>query len=142
MKLYRIVRDEFKEDLSGRGSFLFGGRWNSEGVHALYTSQHRSLALLETLAHVPISALREHIYYLLEIEVKDSKAFEEIAFTQNSQEIGDQFLKKREALGFKAPSIIFKEEFNFIVNPLHESFSKQVKIAKSSKLEIDKRFIY
>jgi RES domain-containing protein len=52
MLVYRIVKNRARvNDLSGTGAFMNGGRWNYEGTYALYTSEYRSLALLETLVH-------------------------------------------------------------------------------------------
>src|SRR6478609_7825458 len=54
MKVYRIASCNYIQDLSGYGAFLNGGRWNSEGVYALYTASTASLAMLEILAHFQI----------------------------------------------------------------------------------------
>ena len=34
------------------GARLYGGRWNTEGRNALYLASSRSLAILESLAHI------------------------------------------------------------------------------------------
>ena len=59
MELYRITQEKYADDFSGNGARLYGGRWNSEGLYAVYTSASRALALLETLAHVPAKMLQE-----------------------------------------------------------------------------------
>ena len=52
MIVYRLTSGQFSNDLSGNGAKLYGGRWNSFGLPALYTTEHISLAMLEMLVHV------------------------------------------------------------------------------------------
>ena len=52
MIVYRLANGEFTHDLSGKGAKLYGGRWNSFGLPAVYTTEHISLAVLEILVHV------------------------------------------------------------------------------------------
>jgi RES domain-containing protein len=55
--VYRLVRAErAAEALSGEGARLYGGRWNPPGIAAVYASESRSLAVLETFVHVPLEA--------------------------------------------------------------------------------------
>ena len=46
MKVYRISKCEYIEDLEGTGAARYPGRWNSKGVYILYTAATPSLALL------------------------------------------------------------------------------------------------
>jgi RES domain-containing protein len=57
-------------DLSGTGAKLSGGRWNAPGLAALYTSENRALACLETLVHLNSSGLPLN-RYLVEIMIPD-----------------------------------------------------------------------
>jgi len=52
MELYRLTKSKYKNDLSGTGAFLAGGRWNNKGTYLLYTAASRSLAVVEALAHL------------------------------------------------------------------------------------------
>ncbi|MCA9448346.1 MAG: RES family NAD+ phosphorylase, partial [Candidatus Omnitrophica bacterium] len=52
MEVFRVAREAYKTDLSGTGARINGGRWNSPGKAVLYTSENRSLAILETLVHI------------------------------------------------------------------------------------------
>ncbi|NIR50304.1 RES family NAD+ phosphorylase [candidate division KSB1 bacterium] len=57
MKVYRIARSAYIEDLSGTGARLYGGRWNHKGTSIVYTSKNRALATVEYLVHVSLAIL-------------------------------------------------------------------------------------
>ena len=44
MRLFRIAKTHYINDLSGAGARANGGRWNRVGVGLLYTSPSRALA--------------------------------------------------------------------------------------------------
>ena len=73
--VWRLVRAEFADQLDGEGARLFGGRWNSRGRNALYTSSHLSLSVLEVYVHIP-PELRDELPALraVEISVPDDAA--------------------------------------------------------------------
>lgn len=52
LTLYRITKRDFAS-LSGRGAFLFPGRWNKAREEAIYTCTERGTTILERLAHTP-----------------------------------------------------------------------------------------
>lgn len=152
MELYRITQEAYSSDLSGDGSRIFGGRWNSEGRYALYTSANRSLALLETLAHIPAKLFRNKKYILVTIFLPDKaslKFIEEKDLPNNwdaldiqhvTQKIGDNFLEEQKCLLFRVPSVLMPEEFNYIINPLHPSM-KQVKVIHQREIRFNDRLI-
>jgi len=152
MELYRITQESYSNDLSGDGSRIFGGRWNSEGRYALYTSANRSLALLETLAHVPAKLFRNKKYILVTVFLPDKaplKFIEEKDLPNNwdaldiqhvTQKIGDNFLEEQKGLLFRVPSVLMPEEFNYIINPLHPSM-KQVKVIHQREIRFNDRLI-
>ncbi len=136
MELYRITQEIYADDLSGNGSRLFGGRWNSEGIFALYTSTTRALALLETLAHTPAKMLQIKSYTLLTLSLPDSATSSEIVINDLpanwatpdnavlTQKIGDSFFKTKKTLLLQVPSVVMPEEKNIIINPLHSDYKK------------------
>jgi RES domain-containing protein len=150
MELYRIVQEKFADDLSGNGARLFGGRWNSEGLFALYTSTTRSLALLETLAHTPIGLLNEKIYMLITIQVPDmlkpevldrgklAAGWDAPDTRPLTKKLGDKFLKEKNGLLLAVPSVLVPEEYNYMLNPLHTNMRK-VKILHKRRIEFDSR---
>ncbi|MFT3981389.1 MAG: RES family NAD+ phosphorylase [Ferruginibacter sp.] len=149
MIIYRIANSLHSQDLTGTGAKLFGGRWNSAGVPMLYCSQHISLAVLELMVH---SRLRD--YYinldLLEIKVPDMASIPEISLGKlktswekdagYSQFIGDEFIRNNQSLILKVPSAVIQQEYNFLINPLHNDF-KKVKIAETKEFVTDERLL-
>jgi RES domain-containing protein len=150
MELYRITQERYAGDLSGNGARLYGGRWNSEGSFAIYTSSTRSLALLETLAHTPAKMLEQKSYILITLLVPGSIQPDEILLTNLdtgwdtpdtgplTKKLGDKFLRSKKGLLLAVPSVLVPEEKNYILNPLHTDM-KRVKITQQRRIHFDKR---
>lgn len=150
MELYRITQEKFAEDLSGNGARLFGGRWNSEGFFALYTSSSRSLALLETLAHTPAKMLNARTYYLITLSIPDKILTQKVLLSNLSpgwdspdtrpitKKMGDKFLYDQMNLLLEVPSVLMPEEINYVINPLH-TVMKKVKMVHKRRINFDKR---
>jgi len=147
MILYRLSSGDYKNDLSGTGAKLFGGRWNSAGLNALYTTEHISLAVLEILVH--IKSYRQPLdYHLITIEIPESANIITIDHTKlkrnwkddfaYGQFIGDEFLIDRQSLALKVPSAIIEEENNLLINPAHPDAAK-LKIRSTKIFMFDKR---
>lgn len=147
MKVYRLTNGEYINDLSGTGSKLYGGRWNSIGFFALYTTEHISLAVLEILVHIK-SYRRPLDYHLITIEIPETvniASIDQLHLKRNWKEdisygqlIGDEFLNEMQALVLKVPSAIVEQEYNFMINPAHPDADK-VKINSSKVFIFDKR---
>jgi len=150
MELYRIAQEKYAEDLSGNGARLFGGRWNSEGQFALYTSLTRSLALLETLAHTPAKLLQAKTYLLITLLIPDTTVIQsleakklphgwnDVEISPFTQKTGNQFLIAKKNLALAVPSVLIPEELNYVLNPLHADF-KKVKIINKRRIRFDNR---
>ncbi|MGR3809723.1 RES family NAD+ phosphorylase [Jiulongibacter sp. NS-SX5] len=139
MIVYRICQKAYANDLSGRGAFLHGGRWNSKGKYMLYAASTRSLALLELLVHLPIELVRMNEYHVLSIELPSLKENQILALSDKNKLNGDQFLAENNLLYRRVQSVIFQEEQNIIINPLHPLADK-LKIIDNQQLDIDSRF--
>lgn len=147
MIVYRITNEAYRNDISGTGAALFGSRWNSKGIHLLYTSHSISLSILESLVHLKQNQIPP-FQYLLHIQLPDEKSIAEISFKKikngwqkdlgYTQWIGDQFIQNKQNLFLKVPSVIVPQESNVLLNPLHNEY-KAVKIIASELLELDKR---
>jgi RES domain-containing protein len=149
MIVYRLAIEAFKDDLSGNGSKIFGGRWNVPGYPAIYTAENISLAVLEIL----VNADKNNIppaYHLLQLHIPDNlpvkiikaatlkeKWYNDVEYAQF---IGTRFLESGKEAILKIPSAIVKQEYNFLLNPLHTDF-KKVSIKDSSAFDLDIRLL-
>src|ERR1700712_2636431 len=133
MLLYRLTKCIYANDLSGNGSRLYGGRWNSEGKAMIYLASSRALAVLEALVHLPPTYIPDD-YCMATIEVPDDfGAIDEKLLPKNWQnasdldilkQLGNAFLAERKSLLLKVPSAIVNEEYNYLLNPIHASAQK------------------
>lgn len=151
MRIYRIAKTQYINDLSGEGARLFGGRWNKVGDVMVYFSQNLSLSLLEIIVHVDYAALPLD-YSFLEVEIPDSsiKTIQSIDFIEPKwsteaavnqlQMLGSNWLKKKDSLAMIVPSAVLQQENNILINPLHEDFAK-LKIIKTGKMNFDPRLL-
>ena len=147
MIVYRISSTTFSQDISGTGAKLYGARWNSKGNPMLYAGSSISLSLLEMLVHAQFrdfSIALDLVY----IQVPETISIREISLSKLKKNwhtdeaytrfIGDEFIKSQKSALLKVPSAVVQEEFNFLINPLHEEF-KKIKIHKTKSFRPDKR---
>lgn len=150
MELFRITQEKYADELSGNGARLYGGRWNSEGLFAVYASSTRSLALLETLAHTPAKMLNEKVYMLITLSVPDTLNLEELDRNKlttgwdapdtrpMTKKLGDKFLKAKSSMLLAVPSVLIPEELNYVINPLHPEM-KKLKLVNKRRINFDSR---
>lgn len=145
MELFRITRAEYQDDLSGIGAFYNGGRWNSPRNAMLYTSSHRSLAMLEVLVHWHKTVTPPN-YVIVSLEIPDDVASVAVPDLlpdwsedqQLTKDVGDSWLKGGSSLLLRVPSVVVKAEQNYLVNPMHPDVVS-VKITDIEPLNFDKR---
>jgi RES domain-containing protein len=147
MIIYRFADSKFKDDLSGEGARLYGGRWNSQGSAMLYATEHISLGVLEIMVNHRLIENSKSNFYLIELEIPyeaiktlSNTSLKEKWYDDNeyTQFIGDQFLQDTSIWILRVPSAVIAEEHNFIINPTHKGF-KQLKHKQSRPYDIDKR---
>src|SRR3982750_1574708 len=138
MLVYRIVKSEKRTtDLTGTGAYNEGGRWNSEGVYALYTSEHSALAMLEVLVHVDESELPPDMF-IMAIEIADVAPIFTIPDEDLSadwcvpenialKEMGDKLFMEKNFLGIKVRSAVLPDAYNYVLNPLFPGYYDLVK---------------
>lgn len=69
---WRLDHDDFKATWdSGEGAFLFGGRWNSKGVRAVYCSIDPATAILEVAVHKTFQTLDKVAHVLTAVRIED-----------------------------------------------------------------------
>jgi RES domain-containing protein len=150
MQVFRISNCKYIADTTGQGAYLVGGRWNSKGQRMLYTATNASLALLETLAHIPPQMPLLN-YCLLQMQIPETsitiitvsmlpKDWQVMPSTDTLKNMGDLFLQQNKYLALQVPSSVMPLENNILLNPNHKLFSK-IKIINQQKIEIDKRLI-
>lgn len=150
MIVYRIAQQQFINDLSGYGAYLYGGRWSSRGTFALYTASFRSLAYLEYVVHqfgkpdwpssLKIATIEFDEKTLIKLEEKNlPNDWNQLTYSFECQLIASEHFQPA-VIGVSVPSVIVKEERNIILNPLSEAFGQKVKILTIENLEVDPRF--
>jgi RES domain-containing protein len=149
MIVYRLSKKKFRNDISGKGAEIAGGRWNSIGNSILYTAENRALCTAEIAVHTPLGIVPKD-YYLITIEIPKGSNILEVELSKlpkkwktfphlpSTKKVGDAFLSDNKFLIIKVPSAIIPGEFNFLLNPNHKDF-KKVEIVKIEPFEFDKR---
>ncbi|WP_187261571.1 RES family NAD+ phosphorylase [Pontibacter beigongshangensis] len=149
MIVYRLSKGRYRNDLSGKGAELAGGRWNSKGVAMLYTSESIALCTVEIAVHTPLGIVPDD-YYLISIKVPDELPMQELApqdlpsdwklfpHPNSTQEIGDAFVFDSRFLTLKVPSATVQGNHNFLLNPRHRDFGK-VEIVGAEPFTFDQR---
>lgn len=152
VEVWRISDKKFKKSaFSGEGARLWGGRFNSLGNKAVYTSGSLSLALLETLVQsndrsnlknkvvVRASIPEKFIHMPPEIELPEKWAWTPVS--KASQRYGDDWITKKEHAVLKIPSVVVPIEFNYVINPKHPDFD-HISLSEPEPLPLDSRFFY
>lgn len=147
MLLYRTAQTQFARDLSGTGSFLFGGRWNTKGSYLLYAAENPSLSFLEYLAHLPSwpSPVSTSLVVIevpvLTIGIVDLSHQEmNLESTRSKcQEVGNAFIREADFPLLKVPSALIPGDFNFLLNPNHPELANRMVIKEIRTFLPDER---
>jgi RES domain-containing protein len=148
MLLYRLTKYTYAHDLSGAGAKTYGGRWNSKGNAMLYFASSRALAVLEVLVHLSPLIVPDN-YSIVTVEAPEdieTLIIEGLPKGWRSpgaislKAIGDKFLAKNEHLLLQVPSSIVTEEFNYLINPLHNLATK-LKVVDITPFSFDSRLL-
>ncbi len=149
MIVYRLSKEKYKKDLSGKGAEKAGARWNSKGQAIIYTSDSRSLCTTEIAVHTPLGNIPLH-YWLVTIEIPDRISIYELPVSHlpadwkalphpnSTQILGDKFLRDAEFLVMKVPSVVVPGDYNYLINPQHKDISA-VTILSTEPFEFDNR---
>lgn len=130
MEVYRISHRRYIKDLHGEGAKLNGGRWNRPGIPVLYTSQARSLAMLELIVHLNAKSVLSKIYDMAVIEIReeeivtvpilnDINIFKKFR-SEEIHDITEQIFYEENKYVLKVPSVLVAGEYNYLINPLHK----------------------
>lgn len=153
MKLvaWRIFKPKhFSTAFTGEGARLYGGRWNSKGTSLVYTAGSQSLAALEMLVHLSSSEVLAS-YQVCSATFEDSLVETLDVATLPAdwrsdpapialRAIGDEWIRRARSAILQVPSVIVPQEFNYLLNPVHTTFSS-IQIGLSAPFEFDPRLI-
>jgi RES domain-containing protein len=149
MRLWRICRETHAAGaFSGEGARLYGGRWNSQGVHMVYTSPSLALAAIETFVHLEPN-LRPDDLVFIEAEVPNDIVTERLDLKslprkwhelrdESLRPFGDRWIRAGKTMALYVPSAAIRGEWNVLLNPAHSDFRK-LKIEKPDRFEFDLR---
>lgn len=133
MNVYRIAQTRYADDLSGKGAWLNGGRWNHKLTACIYASESRALAVLEYTVNVKINEIPRALS-LVTLEIPDNRIlklkeeelpgnWKDAPAPSSTKDFGTELLKAAKFPVAKIPSCIIENEFNYILNPLHRQSS-------------------
>ena len=149
MIVFRLSKEKYKDDLTGKGAEQSGGRWNSKGNALVYTSESRSLCTTEVAVHIPLGNIPFN-YCLVTIEIPDDAEimtiqaaalppdWASLSHPGSTQAIGDKFLKDGKFLVLKVPSAVVQGDFNYLINPAHKKASS-IKVVHTEPFNFDPR---
>lgn len=150
IRAWRIVPERHAAGaFSGEGARKYGGRWNSRGHLAVYTSGTLSLAALETLVHLNPPLALPYLVYPVEFPAKLVDHMDPHALPKGwrsepvppaIQRVGDLWLKEMTAPVLAVPSAVIPQETNYILNPNHRYFRK-IRILKPDLFVLDSRLL-
>lgn len=148
MILYRITREIYTKDLSGRGGVLSSARWHDH-IPVIYTSIHSSTAILEKLVQLQMDEIHHDLmmmsivvpekYSSLELDAEDLPAqWNTYPPLPLLQRIGNAWLAKKSSLLLFVPSVINQMAQNVLINPMHPE-AIHLKIGEIEPFTFDSR---
>ncbi len=150
MILYRITRESYAKDLTGRGGLLSSARWHDH-LPVIYTSLTSSTTILKKLVHLQPDEIH-HDLMMMKIEVADSASSQLLEANQlpvgwNTypapvllKNIGNAWLTGKTSLMLYVPSVIDPMAQNVLINPLHSEINS-LKITELQPFTFDHRLI-
>lgn len=150
VQVWRITDKKHSDSaFTGKGAKLWGGRFNSPGIPAVYASGSLSLALLETLVQTNSRLnLKKKVLIratipgdLIYAPSKDSLPgrWNHIPAAKASQDYGNDCLKDTMFPVLKIPSVVIPIEYNYVINPIHHLFHR-IDIGDMESIPLDPRF--
>ncbi len=146
MLVYRIVHKKYSKSLFASG---MEGRWNAEGNKVIYCAESIALAFLENMIRrqgvgfnndfkIMIIQVPDDLKISI-INDKDLKSgWRSLDNYFQCQELGNKWYLDGKTLLLKVPSAVLPEEFNFVINTLHDDYRK-IKLVEVTTLVPDER---
>ena len=147
MVVWRLARAVYPA-LDGEGARRRGGRWNEPGTPVVYTSEHLSLAVLESLVHADPDLLPDDLP-AFQIEIPDKIAEPALAAHEGgsmpddwrdpnvSARLGQEWVASGDPV-LVVPSVVVPQERNVLLNPRHAQAS-EVRVVGREPFAFDAR---
>jgi len=149
VRVWRLTRAVYGRDpLLGEGAARSGNRWNSPGERVAYTSNNRSLAVLEMLVHVTRDTVPKDLL-LIPVEVPDELVAEatelpadwnRLPYSVGARRLGDRWVEGRRSVGLLVPSVVLPAERNLLINPVHPD-ARRIAVLKAEAFSFDRRLL-
>jgi RES domain-containing protein len=129
------------------GAALYGGRWNPEGLEAVYAAATLSLAALEVLVHFSVLP---RDFVLTEIRIPSGvdihriltedlpPGWNAISPSPATPEVGRRWIEECGSAVLCVPSTIVPTELLYVFNPKHSQF-RLMKFSSSVPFRFDSR---
>jgi RES domain-containing protein len=148
-RVWRIVKEKYADEaFSGEGARRAGGRFNSPGRPAHYTSESLALAELEILVNLPTDRLlASYVAFRADIPERHLSTLSRDELPKNwraspapepVRAVGDRWLHSEGSLALRVPSAVVPPEDNVLINPRHSAF-EQISTDGPFDPEIDNR---
>lgn len=133
---WRIVMAKHKDSaFDGEGARIAGGRWNKIGIPLIYTADSLALAALEIIVHLPTHDVLKKIFFHIPVQFDTELIalldpadlpddWDRFPPPESTQTIGTEWALKKKSVILKVPSTVIRNEFNYLINPLHTDFKK------------------
>ncbi len=160
MLVYRLIKEKYRNDLSGRGAEKFGGRWNHTGTPLIYSGSSAPLVVLEYLPqlrkddkNMPVvpGSMKLGIS-IIEIPEKTSMItlhekdlpgdWNNLIHPDSTKDIGTAWASGLKSAVLEVPSVYipYGHSWNYLLNPLHREIH-DVKVKEFIRYNYDKRII-
>lgn len=149
MRTWRIAIEKAALDRECIGARKSGGHWHSEGQPALYAAMTVELAVLEKFVHT--EEIDEAPLVLVAVDLPDDPAlgldvaredlpegWDSLDDGGSATAFGTAFLKRRDYLYMRVPSVIVGEGVNVVINPAHHAY-EEVKLSIARTFRFDER---
>jgi RES domain-containing protein len=148
MILYRIAREKYAQDLTGRGGLLSTARWHDH-LPVIYASSQSSTCILEKRVHLEPGEIH-HDLQMTVLFVPDKASYLVVdpgdlpagwqAYPAPAilQQIGNAWLKGMTSLLLYVPSAIDPYAQNVLINTLHPE-AKHIRVRSVAPFRFDPR---
>ncbi|HUI78509.1 MAG TPA: RES family NAD+ phosphorylase [Bryobacteraceae bacterium] len=149
MRVWRICRRRYAASAwAGEGARLYGGRWNSPGASAVYTSTSLALAAIEVFVHLEPNLRPDDLVSIaadlpgdLPTTRIDPAALPSNWASRRDESLrtfGDRWLRAAKTVALVVPSAAIYGEWNVLLNPAHAGFRK-IELHRPRPFEFDLR---